>query len=908
MSCDHDCDRPLRFPAEISNRPGLARFRYRIGDYASMRAHMLDQLVKAPALAGWTHLGSDEPGIALLEGTALVGDILTFYQELYCNETKLPTAAWQESVFDLVRLTGYRPAPGLGGVTVFALEVDEKVVVPAGFAFQARLEGFDQPSLFESKAAIQAFPAFGAFHLYGRRQGQQPIKGATSLDIHKLGGRDDLVTRRDHGIEAGDRLLIMSGPFDPHEILVVAETEEHLDRVTLHLEGRVQENHPSEVTAFKIGRTFRHFGADAPRRFTTFEDNPPKSTQHKTAFLRETGTETPKDDNHAKLDPQEMPLDQEVDDLAAGSEIVCVGRIRKPSRRDFVLVRRVDRITPRSTLWAGATAPVSMVRLNKSLHIGSIKTTPVRGFRFSSFQFQSSEFLTASVPTEPPIGFGDIDDFVLRDGNDDDDEEKQDIRRLRLYETLSETMILRAPPRQVGSVRDGRVNYFGTREEARALADRRVLFAGQTEAPEDIVISPDQPELALAKGPPDDRRMWPIQLGVVPESGANGFDEAAPGVTVYGNLVDATEGESQAETAIGSGDSRRSFQTFPLAKPLTFLADPVRSPPFSAELEVRVNGRLWQAVSTFFDAAPDAEIYVIRQTEDGVYVQFGDGINGARPPSGRNNVTAAYRTGSGSFGDLAAEEEPKAKGKLNPLTGVLMPGPATGGAAPEQMVGARDAAPGRMQSLGRLVGLTDFEAEALSVPGVLKAGAVFGAEAERPLVSVTVLTEDESAEAISAVEAALRHADRCRGPARYPLEVIGGRRRYVHLSLLLSYDPSFRPEDLNVAIKKALGALPAVDGEAPEEGVFSLDQRQFGQDVHLSQVMAAAQAIEGVVWVRTTAFGKLPPGSGDPADLTARAGGVTPRLGVTPSEVLALSEHHLTLSVTAAVNDEECPA
>ena len=154
MSCEHDCDRPPLFPAEIWNRPGLSRFGYRIGDYATMRAHMLDRLVKAPALAGWTHLGPDEPGIALLEGTALVGDILTFYQELYGNETKLPTADWQESVFDLVRLTGYRPAPGLGGVTVFALEVDARVVVPAGFAFQAKLEGFDKPSIFETEAGF----------------------------------------------------------------------------------------------------------------------------------------------------------------------------------------------------------------------------------------------------------------------------------------------------------------------------------------------------------------------------------------------------------------------------------------------------------------------------------------------------------------------------------------------------------------------------------------------------------------------------------------------------------------------------------------------------------------------------------------------------------------------------------
>ncbi|MEM8699972.1 MAG: hypothetical protein AAGF44_12420, partial [Pseudomonadota bacterium] len=110
MSCEHDCDRPDIFPLDIENRPGLAAFRYRIGTYARMRAHMLDRLTKSEPLQGWSHLSPDEPGIALLEGAALVGDILSFYQQLYANETKLATAAWDDTLRDLVRLTGYRPA------------------------------------------------------------------------------------------------------------------------------------------------------------------------------------------------------------------------------------------------------------------------------------------------------------------------------------------------------------------------------------------------------------------------------------------------------------------------------------------------------------------------------------------------------------------------------------------------------------------------------------------------------------------------------------------------------------------------------------------------------------------------------------------------------------------------------
>jgi len=221
MSCEHDCNTPPMFPAELWNRPGLKHFRYRIGNYTTMRERMLDELVKAPMLSGWTHLGADEPGIALLESTAMLGDILTFYQELYANETKLGTANWEESVFDLIRLTGYRPAPGLGGASTFALDVDSRSIVPAGFAFQADLKGFDQPSVFESTTTIEAFPAFGHFHLYRRRLGLQPIRGATSLDIARIGNRTDLLSRQDHGIEVGDRILLMSGPFAPHILVLI---------------------------------------------------------------------------------------------------------------------------------------------------------------------------------------------------------------------------------------------------------------------------------------------------------------------------------------------------------------------------------------------------------------------------------------------------------------------------------------------------------------------------------------------------------------------------------------------------------------------------------------------------------------------------------------------------------------
>ena len=121
-------------------------------------------------------------------------------------------------------------------------------------------------------------------------------------------------------------------------------------------------------------------------------------------------------------------------------------------------------------------------------------------------------------------------------------------------------------------------------------------------------------------------------------------------------------------------------------------------------------------------------------------------------------------------------------------------------------------------------------------------------------------------------------------------------------------DPALKPEDVAAAVADALGARPALTGEAAEGGLFALGRRRFGQDAHLSQAVAAAQRTTGVVWVEPVAFALLPPTSDDPADLTLPAKlPLLMRLRVSPREVLALSALHLTLNALAAVADEECP-
>jgi hypothetical protein len=887
MSCEHDCDRLPFFPKVIDNRPALPRVGYRIGRYPEMRAHMLDRLVKQPALLGWSHLAADEPGIALLEGAAIVGDVLAFYQELYFNEMLLRTATWRESVAGLVQLFGYRLAPGIGGEALLAVGIDgdRPVTVPAGFPFKAQLDGAAKPAELESVAERLCHPHLGRFRLYRRRLAPQSIaSGLSRLEISAVGSATDLASRSAVELSPGDRIMLVppSQMFDVPgtplttqqraEILVVKDVATSLDRVTITVEGTLRVARGTTVTAYPIGRTFSHFGAAAPVMTTRLEGTPPEVTLEPTNFQRYiAGTDSSSDPLYSTLAREQMPLDQEVDDLAAGGPMICQGVAAVPAKSGpvpFVVVRQIDRIEPAAMAWGNLAGTTSIVTLTARL-------------------FANTSIL----------------------------DETADIRTLRFHEAVGPKLTLKAPSAwPSGAFSDAKLNYFGTWEEARAFDGRDLLLEGPDGTLQEVKVESPLSELTATAPLPPDLKMWPIRLTDTPDFLRQDFDEDDPQVWVYGNLIPVTEGKTQAESVIGSGDSRAVFQTFALPKaPLTYLLDETATPAHQPELTVFVDGRLWTPVETFFDRPADAQIYVVREDDEGKsFVQFGDGVNGARLPSGRGNVVATYRLGSGSSGDLAVDAKPKATGKLREVKDVWMPGPVVGGAPPESEADARAAAPGRMQSLGRMVGLADYEAEARAIPGVIKTRAVLDLWDNAPLIRITALTADGSPEALKKVEDTLTTYNRCRGPARHPIKVIQGVRQYVYLHIKAGYLPNRRSEDVAAAIAAALGALSATGGESPESGLFALALRGFGQDLHVSQVIGAVQQTDGVTWAEAVALQPIAlgtPPEDDPAQLAKPTVHVLhERIGVTPERVLSLSSLHLDIELEIDAPEEGCAA
>lgn len=74
---------------------------------------------------------------------------------------------------------------------------------------------------------------------------------------------------------------------------------------------------------------------------------------------------------------------------------------------------------------------------------------------------------------------------------------------------------------------------------------------------------------------------------------------------------------------------------------------------FKVRVILRVDGILWEQVETLKSARPDDRVYVVSIADDGrATIKFGDGKRGRRPPAEVQLVSAHYRTGDGSAGNV----------------------------------------------------------------------------------------------------------------------------------------------------------------------------------------------------------------------------------------------------------------
>jgi predicted phage baseplate assembly protein len=442
--------------------------------------------------------------------------------------------------------------------------------------------------------------------------------------------------------------------------------------------------------------------------------------------------------------------------------------------------------------------------------------------------------------------------------------------------------------------------FYGTDDEAQDLTGRSLIIADAE--PKKVAV-----QLVEALSPLDRPRLRKVKLDTVLDYAA--FPHEGPFLDVFGNLIDATQGKTQSEAVVGSGDNTKIFQTFKVpSAPLTYLLSVGEAPPEVPELQIYVNNKLWTYVSTFFGHDFDEEIYIVREdANNDSYVQFGDGKTGARLPTGFENVTAVYRTGTGAYGAL--QEGTKVQGgKLEGLDKIQMPDVSSGGSEPEDGNNARDAAPAKVQSLDRLVGLQDFESEVAAISGVARVRAAWQLRNNIPAVVLTVLMQTGRSEEMDAVSDVIRHYNQCRGPNRHLIIVEPGTRQYVRVAVDVAFDPSFREELVRQEIAFALGTN---SGKAKNSdnlyGLFGLRHRQFEQPEYANTIVGMVQGVAGVKWAIVRFFNILP-AADDPAEITLDASSEKFNESIEPGtgKILSLFSAHLAVTSVVQPVKEAC--
>ena len=310
-------------------------------------------------------------------------------------------------------------------------------------------------------------------------------------------------------------------------------------------------------------------------------------------------------------------------------------------------------------------------------------------------------------------------------------------------------------------------------------------------------------------------------------------------VTVFGNLVRATRGESVFNEVLGSGDASQAFQSFTLGnKPLTYLNDPSAPNGRRSTLEVRVNGLKWREVSSFFATGPLDEVYIVRQNDaQEAVVTFGDGKTGARLPTGVDNITATYRFGAG-----AAKPPAGAIGQLaRPVAGlrrVVNPVAAGGGADADQPKDIRRNAPNSALLLGRAVSVPDFEALAREFGGVINAHVEWAWDETSQSAVVKVWFISDGGDIAKALRAFLiGQAD-----PHTPLVAEEAKAQPSQLIIDLEIDPRFNTQDVIEQVKQAL--------TTPDTGLLALENIPIGCPLFRSRIFEAVLSVEGTRSVR----------------------------------------------------------
>ncbi|MFR9793413.1 putative baseplate assembly protein [Streptomyces sp. MB22_4] len=285
---------------------------------------------------------------------------------------------------------------------------------------------------------------------------------------------------------------------------------------------------------------------------------------------------------------------------------------------------------------------------------------------------------------------------------------------------------------------------------------------------------------------------------------------------------------------------------------------------------------VWEPRRDLLDSAPRDRHFVGEQEDDGrLALRFGDGRDGAEPAPGAR-LTARYRLGGGSAGNVGAEAinhlvvatgEP---GEPVPAATVRNPLPATGGTEPEPLEQVRQSAPLDLRRTRlRAVTAADYAALASALPGVQRAAADIRWTGSTQEAHVAIDTYGGDAPSRSLLDSVTQALETYR---RIGHDLVVGPARLVPLDIALRVCalPGHQHGQILADLYRVLGSGRLPGGRL---GFFHPDALTFGEPVRLSRLVAVAAAVPGVEGVEVTRLRRLfEPDRGEKEDGVLRLG------------------------------------
>ncbi len=880
-------------PLPTANRPGLSKLTYRIGTHASFLETLMARLSSSdfPELSGLTTRDAADPSIALLDAWATVADVLTFYQERIANEGFLGSATERRSILELARLVGYKLRPGVAASVFLAYTLDEKmedeVTIPAGSRVQS-IPGPDElPQSFETGEDLKARAKWNNLKprmtqpqtretIFSQNEFRVYLKGIST----NLKPNDPLLIGFGSGIPNFYRVTEVMGNTDADRTLVtfrfpgglntatdgtggnLVNTVELIKELTLRpsLQPRntlrLHRKLEDQFTT-KAGAGYRTVGSFSPQLRETlplavanarvtpesdlkvyalrveaslFGHNAPREPQYEPAtHTTNAGNLQPQPWDEWRPDgedPNVLHLDSRYDELLPGTYVV----VDKTDYPTEVFESKSVRVISRSAY--GMSGETTRITLNEDWwdddpegDISEIRTTKI---------YTQPEVLELAEEPIEAIVCGGTDDPLELDG---------------FYEGLeSSRWVIVSGERDISGTSGVRFSELAML----ASVTQDVFLESKTDE-----TGADQEQARAG-----DKIHTFIKLAQKLQ-----YCFKRDTVTIYGNVAKATHGETRQEV-LGSGDGSKALQSFELKQfPLTHVA---ASNPTGVDstLKVIVNDMQWHEVDSLAGLHATDRNFITRTDDaDKTSVTFGNGREGARLPTGVENIRVEYRNGIGKPGNVKSEQISLLVDKPLGVKEVINPLRASGGADRETRDGARKNAPLAVKALDRLVSVQDYEDFARIYAGVGKARAVEITDDRRQIVHVTIAGADDiPIDETSDLFRNLRRALYEFGDPFQPVQLDVRELMMIVISVGVRLLPDYQWEPAVVRVREAL--LDA----------FGFEARELGQDVLLSEVISVMQAVRGVAYVDVDTFGGVPEKQPDESELGKR------RL-LTPNEI-----------------------